>query len=72
MIEYLADPDEIVLEYKDEIFEYMRELQVRIFSFIPALLLIHTDYPRMRCFPILTTWPSNKGTPVSIGKCARD
>ncbi|KAH6665232.1 cyclin-like protein [Halenospora varia] len=27
MIEYLADPDEIVLEYKDEIFEYMRELQ---------------------------------------------
>lgn len=29
MIEYLADHDEIVSEYKDEIFEYMRELQVR-------------------------------------------
>jgi hypothetical protein len=39
MIGYLADLDEIVSEYKDEIFEYMRELQVRIFSLIPALLL---------------------------------
>jgi hypothetical protein len=71
MVECLGGPDEIVSEYKDEIFEYMRELQVRIFSLIPALLLIHTNYPRMKCFPILTTWPLNKGTPVLIGKYAR-
>lgn len=54
MIKYLIDHNEIVSEYKDEIFEYMWELQVRIFSLIPALLLIHTNYPRMRCFLILT------------------
>jgi hypothetical protein len=55
MIKYLADPNEIVLEYKDKIFEYIQELQVRIFSFISTLLLIHTNYPRIRCFLILTT-----------------
>jgi hypothetical protein len=32
MIEYLANLNEIVSKYKDEIFEYMQELQVRIFS----------------------------------------
>jgi hypothetical protein len=60
MNRYFEDHNEIVSEYKDEIFKHMRELQVRIFSQIPALLLIRTDkidYLRMRCFLILITWP---------------
>jgi hypothetical protein len=35
--------NEIVLECKDETFKHIRELQVRIFSLIPALLLICTN-----------------------------
>jgi hypothetical protein len=55
---YSVDPNEIVSEYKDKIFESMRELQVRIFSLILALLLTYTNkinYFRIKCLLILAS-----------------
>jgi hypothetical protein len=55
MIKYFINHDEIILEYKDEVFEYIQELQVRIFRLILTLLLIYINYLKIRCFLILIT-----------------
>ena len=37
----IKDKDQILSEYKDDVQEYMWELQVRIFSLVPTLLFLH-------------------------------
>ncbi len=57
----------MVAEYGDEIFQYMRDLEVRQGPF-PWLDLSLTGYCRSRCCPTLTTWTIK---PRSNGQCAR-
>lgn len=54
----------MVAEYGEEIFSYMRELEV---CFLLCLLTSSTDIRRSKCFPTLTTWTSRT---KSSGRCA--